>query len=94
MIKKWLRHPSFYNINGIEYCSDENKINEVALQFARGLQGDINGCIGALDGWVVKLKKPSRKDDGVTNAKSFYSRKGYFANSVQAIVDKKKCVLF
>ncbi len=27
------------------------------------------------------------------NAQSFYSRRGYFAVNVQAIVDKKKCVL-
>ena len=93
VIMKWLSHPSFYNINGIEYCSDDERMKEVALQFARGSNGVIGGCIGALDGWVVKIKKPSARD-GVRNAKSFYSRKGFFAVNVQAIVDKKKRVLF
>jgi hypothetical protein len=93
VIMKWLSHPSFYNINGIKYCSDDERMEEVALQFARGSNGVIGGCIGALDGWVVKIKKPSPRD-GVRNAKSFYSRKGFFALNVQAIVDKKKRVLF
>ncbi len=93
VIVNWLSHKSFYNINGIEYCSDENRMQEVALQFSQSSLGVMNGCIGALDGWVVKIKKPTRSD-GVNNPKSFYSRKGYFAVNVQAIVDKKKRVLF
>ena len=56
VIMKWLSHPSFYNINGINYCSDDERMKEVALQFARGSNGVIGGCIGALDGWVVKKK--------------------------------------
>jgi hypothetical protein len=61
----------------------------VAGQFARASNGLFSGCIGALDGWVVKNKRPSKKD-GISNPKSFYSRKGFFAVNVQAIVDKKK----
>ena len=93
VVTNWLSHSSFYNINGIKYCSDDERMKEVALQFARGSSGVIGGCIGALDGWVVRIKKPSRRD-GVKNAKSFYSRKGFFAVNVQAIVDKRKRVLF
>ena len=92
VIMTWLSHPSFYNINGINYCSDDERMKEVALQFG-GSNGVIGGCIGALDGWFVKIKKPSTRA-GVKNAKSVYSRKGFFALNVQAIVDKKKRVLF
>ena len=45
------------------------------------------GCIGALDGWVVKVKKPSLWD-GVQDPASFYSSNGYFGINVQAIVDR------
>jgi len=83
VVERWLRHPSFYNIDGVAYCSDDTKMRQVALEFARGSQGVINGCIGALDGWVVKIRKPKRSD-GVRNAASFYSRKGYFSINVQA----------
>ena len=53
----------------------------------------MNGCIGALDGWIVKINKPTKRD-GIANPKSFYSRKGFYGVSVQAIVDKKKRILF
>jgi hypothetical protein len=59
----------------------------------RSSGGVINGCIRALDGWIVKINKPM-KSDGVSNPKSFYSRKGFYGISVQAIVDSKKRILF
>jgi hypothetical protein len=68
-------------------------MNEVVMLFSHASNGVINGCIGAIDGWVVKIKKPSKKDN-IMNAQSFYSWKGYFAVNVQAIVDKKRRILF
>ncbi len=65
----------------------------VALQFTQSSRGVINGCIGALDGWLVKIKKPSQRD-GVENPQSFYSRKGFYAINTQVIVDRTKRVLF
>ena len=47
-------------------------MERVALQFSEALGGVINGCIGALDGWIVKIQKPM-KSDGVQNSQSFYS---------------------
>jgi hypothetical protein len=68
-------------------------LNAVASNFADGSNHLFSGCIGAVDGWIVKIWKP-RKSDGVLNPKSFYSWKGFYGLSVQAIVDKKKRVLF
>ena len=93
VVGDWLVHDSFNPINGMEYVCDNNRMTDVALQFSNASNGVINGCIGALDGWVVKIKKPSRRD-GVINSQSFYSRKGYFAVNVQAIVDRRKRILF
>jgi len=92
-VDNWLMHPRFYPIDGIKYCSDDIQLQEVANQFCDASQGVMSGCIGALDGWVVKIKAPSRRD-GVHDPASFYSRKGYYALNVQAIVDKKKRVLY
>jgi hypothetical protein len=94
VIEKWIRHSSFGPINGIKYCCDDSALSAVALQFAQSSQGVINGCIGALDGWLVKIKKPGRRRDGVENPQSFYSRKGFYAVNVQVIVDKNKRILF
>lgn len=93
VVVEWLCHKAFYPINGIQYCSNEEQMRDVALQFASASNGVISGCIGALDGWVVKILKPTRRDN-VPDAQSFYSRKGYYGVNVQAIVDKKKKVLF
>jgi len=93
VINNWILDDKLVKINGIEYCCDDERMKEVALQFARSSNGVLNGCIGALDGWIVKILRPSNRDR-VRNPKSFYSRKGFFGINVQAIVDKKKRILF
>jgi hypothetical protein len=77
VVHDWLVHDSFYPINGVDSCRNVQQMQEVALQFSRASRGVINGCIciGALDGWIVKVQKP-RKGDGVGNTATFYSRKG------------------
>ena len=92
VVQDWLLHKSFYPISGITYCRDDAKMREVALQFSQASRGVINNCVGALDGWVVKIKKPT-KSDGVDNPQSFYSRKGYYGINAQVIVDKRKKIL-
>ena len=73
--------------------NDDERLQKVALEFARSSDGLLAGCIGAIDGWIVKIRKPSLRD-GVTNPSSFYSRKGYFGLNVVAIVDKRKRILY
>ena len=52
-----------------------------------------NGCIRAIDGWVVKIWKLPKKGN-VFDSQSIYSQKEYYAVKVQAIIDKKKRILF
>jgi hypothetical protein len=82
------------HINGAEYLNNEERMRNVACEFAVGSGGILAGCIGALDGWLVKILKPNKDKDGVDNVGGYWSRKGYFAVNVQVIVDKKKMVLF
>jgi hypothetical protein len=49
VIRDWILDDRLVKINGMEYCQDEARMNEVALQFARGSEGVIGGCIGAID---------------------------------------------
>ena len=93
VVNNWLCHPLFYPINGVKYCGDDAEMSAVALQFSQSSHVVINGCIGALDGWLVKIKKPGRRD-GIKNPQSFYSRKGFYAVNVQVICDKNKRILF
>lgn len=60
VINNWICHDEFYPINGIEYCEDDAKVCAVALQFSQSSRKEINGCIGALDRWLVTIKKPFR----------------------------------
>ena len=75
VINNWILDDRLVKISGIDYTSDEERLEKVALEFARSLRGLFNGCIGAIDGWIVKIKKPSLSDN-VANPGSFYSRKG------------------
>ena len=93
VISNWLSHDRFCLIDGVQYCSDDDRMKSVALQFCKSSSGIMNGCIGALDGWIVKVQKPL-KSDGVNNPQSFYSQKGYYGVNMQAICDKKKTILF
>ena len=93
VVMNWICDDRLVDISGVEYCKDKDRMNAVAMDFADGSNHLFSGCIGAVDGWIVKIQKP-RKKDGVLNPKSFYSRKGFYGLSVQAIVDKKKRVLF
>mmetsp|Transcript_2909 Transcript_2909/g.4531 ORF Transcript_2909/g.4531 Transcript_2909/m.4531 type:complete len:204 (-) Transcript_2909:1006-1617(-) len=66
---------------------------DVASKFAVRSSGKFQGCIGALDGWWVRIKKPTLKD-GVDNPGDYFSRKGFYCINVQVIVDSKKRVLY
>ncbi len=50
-------------------------MNAIARDFVDGLNHLFSGSIDAVDGWIVKIRKPRKKDDAL-NPKSFYSWKG------------------
>ena len=54
----------------------------------------LKGAIGSLDGWLVRIIRPSLWRDGIQNVTSFYSRKGFYALNIQCIVDDRKRVLW
>ena len=53
------------------------------LQLSRSPANPLPGCVGALDGICIKIKKPATNQLPST----FYCRKGFFAILVQALVD-------
>ena len=57
-------------------------------------RGVLGGIIGALDGWLVKIRSPSWRRDGVKNSGNYFSRKGFFALNVQVIVDREKRIIW
>ena len=95
VLKNWICNDSVIKINFQEYMENDHAMESTAHDFACGTSDSmISGCIGALDGWLVKIVFPSLTRDRVTNPGHYYSRKGFYALNVQVIVDKKKRVLW
>jgi hypothetical protein len=55
VILNWICNDRLVNISGIDYCKDEDRMNAVARDFADGLNHLFSGCIGVVDGWIVKI---------------------------------------
>lgn len=95
VLKYWICNDNVIKINFPGYLNDETRLRDTAYSFSSGTsKGIISGCIGALDGWLVKIKCPSQSRDGIRNPGHYYSRKGFYALNVQVIVDKHKIVLW
>ena len=64
---------------------EEDALHAAARDFklSRSQFNPLDGCVGALDGICMKLKKP--KNESIPA--SFYCRKGYYAIPVQAVCD-------
>ena len=95
VVRKWIcdKDCPLVKISGKDLINDDARMAAVALDFGRASSGLFSGCIGAIDGWVVKIRKPS-KSDGVANPASFYSRKGFYGLNVVVICDRKKRILY
>jgi hypothetical protein len=70
---------------GSSKFSDSAKLDEIERTFAQHNQGAVRGCVGAVDGMAVKIKRPTLSE--CDNPMSYYSRKGFYAVVLQAICD-------
>ena len=90
----WIIKPNIGKIDIIKYLENKEAMDRVSNGFAKRSNGVLTGAIGAIDGWLVKIRRPNNHMDGVTNPVPFYSRKGYYGLNVQCIVDDRKKVLW
>ena len=93
VVSQWINDNNLVNISGEDYLQDDDRMAAVAAEFCRKSNGLIRGSIGAVDGWLVRIRKPQERD-GIRNPGSFFSRKGFYAFNLQVVCDKKKRVLF
>ena len=75
VVKNWILDDCLVKINCLDYVHDGDRLGKVALEFARLSGGLFNQCIGAVDGWNVKIRKLSLYDN-VSNSSSLFSREG------------------
>ena len=93
VLKNWIIQPNIGKIDIESYLSDDAAMKRVAIGFSRQSGGILKGAIGAIDGWLVKITRPWKFRDGITNPASFFSRKGFYALNVQCMVDHEKSTM-
>ena len=85
----WIIIPNIGNIN-MKYLNDIEAMNYLSHGFTPRSNGFLKGCIGAIGGWLVKIRRPTSWLDGPNNPVPLYSRKGCYALNAQCIVDHRK----
>lgn len=94
VMRNWFCHPGMIPSINLEtqVLQDARAIDRIRKQFGRKSLGVMGGCIGAIDGWLVRIRCPKYCE--VKNPGKYFSRKGFYALNVQVIVDLKKRVLW
>lgn len=85
-------HPSF----NIEYPEDHEKQKAIARGFQEASAAGFNSCAGAIDGVLIWIHKPSRKDcldAGCDEGKFHCARKHKFGLNCQAVCDVRGRIL-
>jgi hypothetical protein len=54
---------------------DTAELDKISEDFSQLSNGQLNGCVMAIDGWVCKTRQPTKKE--VENVNAFRNRKGY-----------------
>ena len=94
VLKNWIIATKIGGIDIYSYLSNKEAMSNVSNGFSHRSNEVLTGAIGALDGWLVRIVRPSLWRDGFKNVTAFFSRKGFYALNVQCIVDDKKRVLW
>ena len=87
VLLSWIINTGIGKIDMENYLDDLAEMKSVSHGFSKRSNGILKGAVGAIDGWLVRIGKPSMYRDGMKNPTSFFSRKGFYALNVQVIVD-------
>ena len=72
---------------------DHRFFEELSEAFSGDSGGVYTGCIGAIDGLALRIKRPSVTKE-LPNPGGYYCRKGFFALNVQSMCDRRKRILW
>ena len=90
--RNWFCNDDVMKINFFDVINDDSEVSRITQAFGSRSCGIFSGTMGALDGWLVKIKCPSAWE--CANPGKYFCRKGFSAINVQVIVDLKKRVLW
>ena len=69
---------------------DEDLLHRLSDGFRRKTNGIVRGCIGAIDGICIQIRRPAEK----FGPSKFYCRKGFYSLNVQAVCDANRRFTF
>ena len=75
VLQNWIIKVNIGDIDIESYLKNEDAMNNVSVGFSRRSNGILTGAIGAIDGWLVKIQRPSPYWDSVNNPSSFFLEK-------------------
>ena len=90
--RDWFCNDEVMNINFFDVIQNQTEVSRITQAFGSRSSGIFSGTVGALDGWLVKIKCPSVWE--CANPGKYFCRKGFSAINVQVIVDLSKRVLW
>ena len=76
------------------YLNNKAQMARVSDGFQKRSNGLLAAAIGAIDGWFVKITRPSKRLDNIKKCCGCISRKGFYTLNLQCIVDHDKKVLW
>ena len=93
--RDWINNDEILPYLGENYLNNTDEMKRVAREFELkgGSRGILRGVIGALDGWLVRIQRPTLKD-GIVNPGGFFNRKGFFAVNVQVLGDRYRRIIW
>ena len=59
-------------INMQEYLDDVTSMSQASHGFSKRPDGFLKGAIGAIDGWLVRIVRPSKQMNGIDNPTTFF----------------------
>ena len=76
VMEKWICNDNVICINYFDQVlKDNGNRQEISNLFSSRSDGVLDGCIGALDGWLVKIFCPTNKE--IENPGKYFSRKRF-----------------
>lgn len=90
MVCDWVNRSFTFPLVPALETEDTEYFKAISATFADGSsRGHFTGCIGALDGVAIRIRKPTLSRD-IRDPGSYFCRKGFFALNCQAICDANK----
>lgn len=91
--RHWICNDKVICINFFDVIRNKKDVRKIfSTTFGQRSEGIFSGTVGALNGWLVKIKCPSLWE--CKNPGKYFCRKGFSAINVQVIVDLQKRVLW